>query len=183
VGEALFDTLLTITDEPLLPGRLGSRPADDEGVPSAPLTLVQRGVVRAFVYDLETASRAGARATGHGQRSTFSKPGISFSNLVVAAGTLDEAALLREMGSGMVVEDLIGVGQGNVVGGAFSHPVALAWRVEGGEVVGRVKDAAVAGNAYDLLKRIRALGREVRWIGGSRAVPPLVLDGVSVARR
>lgn len=183
LGEPLFDTLLTVRDEPLLPTRLGTRPADDEGVRSAPLPLIERGVVKAFVYDLETAARAGVASTGHGQRSTFSKPSISFSNLVMSAGTLDEEGLLREMGRGLVVEDLIGVGQGNVIGGAFSHPVALAWRVEGGEIVGRVKDAAVAGNAYELLKRIRGLGREVKWIGGSRAVPPLVLDGVSVARR
>jgi PmbA protein len=183
LGEAMFDTLLTVTDEPLLPTRLGTRPADDEGVPSKPLPLIERGTVRAFVYDLETASRAGVPPTGHGQRSTFNKPAISFSNLVIRAGTLDEAGLQREMERGLVVEDLIGVGQGNVIGGAFSHPVALAWRVEGGEIVGRVKDAAVAGNAYELLRQIRALGREVKWIGGSRAVPPLVLDGVSVARR
>jgi len=183
IGEPLFDTLLNVRDEPLLTTRLGTRPADDEGVPSSPLPLVERGVVKAFVYDLETAARAGVASTGHGQRSTFSKPSISFSNLVLGAGTLDEEGLLREMGRGLVVEDLIGVGQGNVIGGAFSHPVALAWRVERGEIVGRVKDAAVAGNAYELLKRIRALGREVKWIGGSRAVPPLVLDGVSIARR
>jgi PmbA protein len=81
------------------------------------------------------------------------------------------------------VDELIGVGQGNVVSGAFSHPVALAWRVEGGELTGRVKDAAVAGNAFELLRRIRALGSEAKWLGGSRLVPPMVLDGVSIARR
>jgi len=70
-----------------------------------------------------------------------------------------------------------------VISGAFSHPVALAYRVEGGEIAGRVKDAAVAGNAYDVLKRIRMVGREVKWLGGSRLVPPLVLDAVDVARR
>jgi predicted Zn-dependent protease len=61
--------------------------------------------------------------------------------------------------------------------------VALAYRVDGGEITGRVKDAAVAGNAYDLLKRIRRIGREGKWIGGSRLVPPMVLDAVNVARR
>jgi PmbA protein len=80
------------------------------------------------------------------------------------------------------VDDLIGVGQGNVIGGAFSHPVALAYRVVGGEIVGRVKDAAVAGNAYELLSRIAGLGRDVEW-RGSLAVPPILLEGVSVAPR
>jgi PmbA protein len=183
VGQAVFDTVFDLRDDPLLAGRTASRPADDEGVPSRALPLVERGVLRAFVYDLETAARAGTISTGHGRRGTFGKPGITFSNLVVGAGDADEAALLREVGHGLVVEDLIGVGQGNVVSGAFSHPVALAYRVDGGEITGRVKDAAVAGNAYELLKRIRRIGREGKWIGGSRLVPPMVLDSVNVARR
>jgi PmbA protein len=83
---------------------------------------------------------------------------------------------------GLLVDDLIGVGQGNVIAGAFSHPVALAYRVRAGEVVGRVKDAAVAGNVYDLLKRIGGWGDDGRWVG-SRWSPSLLLDGVSVARR
>ncbi len=183
LGETAFDAAFTLVDDPLLPGRLSSRPGDDEGIPSARLPLIERGVVRAFVYDLETAARAEARSTGHGVRSTFGKPGISYSNVVIEGGSLDEAALLQEMGDGLVVDELIGVGQGNTISGAFSHPVALAWRVENGAITGRVKDAAVAGNAYELLRQIRGVGSEVRWLGGSRQVPPVLLDGVSVARR
>jgi PmbA protein len=183
VGQPTFDAAFDLVDDPLRDGRTASRSADDEGVPSRSLPLVERGVLRAFVYDLETAARAGTTSTGHGRRGTFGKPGISFSNLMVRVGDADEATLLREVGHGLVVEDLIGVGQGNVISGAFSHPVALAYRVDGGEITGRVKDAAVAGNAYDLLKRIRLIGREGKWNGGSRLVPPFVLDAVSVARR
>jgi PmbA protein len=80
------------------------------------------------------------------------------------------------------VDDLIGVGQGNVIGGAFSHPVALAYRVRHSEVIGRVKDAAVAGNVYDLLKRIGGFGNDGRWLG-RRWSASLLLEGVSVARR
>jgi PmbA protein len=183
LGETLFDAQFSLTDDPLAPGRVGSRAADDEGVVSRRLPLIAAGVVRAFVYDLETASRAGARSTGHGQRSTFGKPGISYSNLIIGAGAHDEASLLREVGHGLVVDELIGVGQGNVSSGAFSHPVALAWRVDGGQITGRVKDAAVAGNAFELLKRIKALGRDAKWHNGTRLIPPMVLDGVNVARR
>ncbi|HWO87605.1 MAG TPA: TldD/PmbA family protein [Gemmatimonadales bacterium] len=182
LGESVFSTALSLYDDPLLDGAVGSRPVDDEGVPSAPLALIERGVVRSFVYDLETATRAGARSTGHGTRTVFGKPAIGYSNLLIAAGTMDETALLAELGSGLVVDELIGVGQGNVVGGAFSHPVALAWRVDGGELTGRVKEATVAGNAYDLLSRIRAVGKERRWIG-TQLIPALVLEDVSVARR
>ncbi len=183
LGEALFDSAFDLTDDPLLSSRVGSRPADDEGTPSAPLPLIEGGTLRAFVYDLETAARSGTASTGHGRRTTFGKPGISFSNLVIKPGAAREEDLLKEMGHGLVVDELIGVGQGNIISGAFSHPVALAYRVDGGEITGRVKDAAVAGNAYELLKRIRMIGSAAKWLGGSRLVPPLLLDAVNVARR
>src|SRR5260370_25732499 len=76
--------------------------------------------------------------------------------------------LLDGIADGLVVDDLIGVGQGNVISGAFSHPVALAYRIQNGQITGRVKDAAVAGNVYALLKRIGGPGNNpprarARW--------------------
>jgi PmbA protein len=191
IGEQVADPRFSITDDPLLDGRPGSRPFDDEGVPSARLPLVADGVLRGFVYDLETAARAGARSTGHGARGTFTKPGIGYTNLLIGSSAGGEkgggsrelgGGLLSGITDGLLVDDLIGVGQGNVIAGAFSHPVALAYRIRDGAVVGRVKDAAVAGNVYDLLKRIGGLGDDGRWVG-SRWSPSLLLEGVSVARR
>jgi PmbA protein len=152
---------------------------DDEGVPSQRLPLIEQGVVRNFIYDLETAARAGTQTTGHGRRSIFAKPQPAYSNLVVEPGHHALNELLALIEDGLLVDDLLGVGQGNVIGGAFSQPVGLAYRVEKGEVVGRVKDAAVAGNAYELLGRVAGLGTEAQWIG-SMAVPPLVIEGVAV---
>jgi PmbA protein len=193
VGAQLFDERFALTDDPLAAGRAGSRPLDDEGVPSRVVPLVQRGVVQQFVYDLETAARAKTASTGHGSRGTFGKPHIGYSNMVVGPGGPDSragGATVRQLGGGLIdgiadgliVDDLIGVGQGNVIGGAFSHPVALAFRVQRGEITGRVKDSAVAGNVYELLKRIGGFGNDGRWMG-SRWAASLRLEGVSVARR
>ena len=90
--------------------------------------------------------------------------------------------MLKDFRDGLLVDELIGVGQGNVIGGAFSHPVALAYRVERGEITGRVKDAAVAGNAYELWNRVGAFGNDARW-AGSRWASSVLFEGVSVARR
>lgn len=188
IGEAVFDPAFSLIDDPLLPHRPASRPIDDEGTVSHRLPLVERGTVRAFIYDLETAARAGTRSTGHGTRGTFGKPVVEYSNMVVGEGVVDVGTseigggLVADVRDGLVIDELIGVGQGNVIGGAFSHPVALAFRIERGEITGRVKDAAVAGNVYELLKRIGGFGTDGRW-QGSRWSPSLLLDGVSVARR
>ena len=192
VGATLFDERLSILDDPLTPGRPASRPVDDECVPSRCTGLVERGVVGRFVYDLETAARAKTQSTGNGRRGVFGKPHIGYTNILFRGtdGAKHPAlptdalggGLLGGISDGLIVDDLIGVGQGNVISGAFSHPVGLAYRVQNGEITGRVKDAAVAGNAYDLLKRIGGFGSDGRWLG-SRWSPSLLLEGVSVARR
>jgi PmbA protein len=193
----VFDPRFSLRDDPLAPGSAGSRPVDDEGVPSARLSLIERGTVRAFIYDLETAARSGhgAHSTGHGRRGTFGKPGLGYTNLILGEegrGTLKDdegegssefaGGLVPAIMDGLIIDDLIGGGQGNVIGGAVSHAVGRAYRVEKGESTGRVKDAAVAGNVYDLLKKIGGWGRDGRWLG-SRWSASLLLDGVSVAGR
>ena len=190
VGEQVFDRRFSLTDDPLVVGRAASRPLDDECVPSRTMCLVERGVVQQFIYDLETATRARTHSTGHGQRTVFGKPVPGYTNIVLGDGGRGTGeggddlggGLLRDVKDGLLVDELIGVGQGNVIGGAFSHPVALAYRVERGAISGRVKDAAVAGNAYDLWKRVGDFGNDGRW-AGARYTASVLLDGVSVARR
>jgi PmbA protein len=190
LGEQLFDARFSLSDDPLRVGRAASRPVDDECVPSRTTCLVERGVVQRFLYDLETAARAKTESTGNGQRGIFGKPVPAYTNLVLGVGDQMSGetrpqlggGLLGEIRDGLLVDELIGVGQGNVTGGAFSHPVALAYRVERGEITGRVKDAAVAGNAYELWKRVGGFGNDARW-SGSRWAPSVLFEGVSVARR
>jgi len=188
-GEPVFAEGLSITDDPTLADRPASYPFDDEGVPARRLPLIDCGTPRGFVYDLETAARLGGsqRSTGHGHRGVFGKPHLGYSNLIV--GTTPGPSrwsfgggLLDGIRDGLLVDDLIGVGQGNVIGGAFSHPVALAYRIQNGKITGRVKDAAVAGNVYDLLKKLGAWGNDGRWVR-TRWSPSLLLEGVSVAGR
>src|SRR5205085_691124 len=83
VGEQVFDSRFSLTDDPLRAGRAASRPLDDECVPSRTTCLVERGVVQRFIYDLETAARARAQSTGHGQRSIFGKPVPGYTNIVL----------------------------------------------------------------------------------------------------
>jgi PmbA protein len=190
VGESVFDPAFSLTDDPLRPGRPASRPVDDECVASRVVPLVHQGQVRQFIYDLETAARAQTRSTGHGQRSVFGTPVPAYTNLVLGDANPEPGSdggelgggLTRGVRDGLLVDELIGVGQGNVIGGAFSHPVALAYRIERGEITGRVKDAAVAGNAYDLWKRVGGLGNDARWTG-ARYTPSVRFEEVNVARR
>jgi PmbA protein len=182
LGEQVLHPSLTLTDDPLQDGRAGSRPVDDDGVPSFRSTLIEAGVIRRCIYDLETGALAGRPSTGHGRRATFGKAQPAFSNLVLHAGEPDLAALIAAMGDGLLVDAVAGGTGGSSRSGTFTHPVVLGYRVQGGEVTGRVEGVVVAGNVFDVLGSIAGIGRDARWIGSS-FLPPLLLEGVTVAPR
>lgn len=180
-GERVADERFSLWNDSTLPFRPRSRPCDDEGVPSQRTPLIEKGMVANFLYDLQTAALAGARSTGSASRSLGSLPSPGMSTLILGEGDASFAEMLADMQDGLVVEMLMGAGQGNVLGGDFSGNVLLGYRVQGGEITGRVKDTMVAGNAYQLLNRVVAIGKEAQWVWGTLKAPPIYCQGLSVA--
>jgi PmbA protein len=183
IGSPVFDPRFTLTDNPLNPWRPGSRPCDDEGVPGRATPLVAKGIVQGFLYDLQTAARAGKESTGNGSRGGASLPAPAPTSLVVTPGTTTFEEMIADIKEGLVVEQLMGAGQGNVLGGDFSGNVLLGFKIENGEIVGRVKDTMVAGNVYRILKDIAAVGSEPEWLGGFLHTPHLYCTGISVSSK
>jgi len=182
LGRQAYDPRITIWDDPTVPHRPASRTCDDEGVPSRRLPLVEGGVVRHFLYDLQTAGMAGAQPTGHGHRTPAGQTAISPSCLMMEPGEGGLEDIIASLEEGLVVDQLMGAGQGNILAGDFSGNVLLGYKIERGEVVGRVKDTVVAGNVHQLLReRVLAVGGQVRWIGGGLCLPPLAFAALSVA--
>ncbi|KPK69420.1 hypothetical protein AMJ82_05555 [candidate division TA06 bacterium SM23_40] len=182
-GEKLFDEKLTIVDDPTIDGAFSSATHDDEGVPHRRHVLIERGVLRGFVHDLRTAARLGVESTGNGARTLFTPPRPSTTNIVFEPGETPLAEMIAGIDRGLLVEDALGLGQGNVVSGAFSNTLSLGFKIEKGEIVGRVKDVTVAGNVYDLLRDISAVSREVGWVHRSHRLPYILLPEVSVATK
>ncbi len=180
IGHKLFDEKITIVDDATLDGKVGSASHDDEGVPHRRNVLVGRGVLRGFFCDLKTAAQAGGTSTGNGSRGLFRPPSPSSTNLVVEAGTTPLADMVAAIDSGLLVHDVLGLGQGNIISGAFSNPLSLAYKIEKGEIVGRVKDVAIAGNVYELLQNVAAVSREAQWVYSSFYLPYILLSQVNV---
>jgi len=181
LGKEMYVARLSVWDDATLAYRPGSRPFDDEGVASRRIPLIEKGVVRSFMYDLQTAGLAKAESTGSAERSLAAQPSISTSCLLVDEGDVRFAEMVRGVKEGLVVEELMGAGQGNVMGGDFSGNVLLGYKIEGGEITGRVKDTMVAGNVHAALKHVAAIGREARWIGGSVRTPALMFERLTVS--
>ncbi len=183
-GETVFDSSLTLWDDATLEGRPTSAPFDAEGSPSRPLCLMESGVVGEFLYDLQTAADSGTESTGSGRRMDARspvRPGMSAFWFEPGKRTFEE--LLSSIDRGLVVEELIGAGQGNLLAGDFGGNVLLGYRVEKGEIVGRVKDTMIAGNVFDVLSRDVVVGSDSRWVGGNLWTPSILCDGVSVSAK
>jgi len=180
VGEQVFDPTLTLWDDPMLPGRPQSSSYDDEGVPCRRKALIAQGVSQGFLYDLKTAALMGCESTGNGSRSLFSPPSPSPTNLILEPGDTPLAEILAGIERGLLVEHVLGLGQGNAMSGAFSNSVGLAYVIERGEVVGRVKDVSIAGNIYQDLRAVAAISREAFWIHGHLRMPYILLPELNV---
>ncbi|MFC1956663.1 TldD/PmbA family protein [Chloroflexota bacterium] len=183
LGQPVFDEKLWLWDDPTVVYRPGSRPCDDEGVSSRRTPLIERGIAANFFYDLQTAAKAGTASTGNGSRSRGGLPSPSPSAFIIAPGNAAFADMLQDIKEGLVIEQLMGAEQGNILGGDFSGNVLLGYKVENGEIVGRVKDTMVSGNIYRILKQITAIGSDARWVGGSLQTPSLYCSGLSVASK
>jgi len=166
-GQPVASSLLTLADEPLLPGRLGSRPFDGEGVTSRRLPLFEAGVFRNFLFDSYNARRLGRRSTGAARRGLATAPAPGPTNLVMAAGDRSPEALLEGIEEGLLLTDLMGFGV-NLTTGDFSRGAQGFW-IEKGRIAYPVTEINLSGNLKEMLASIDAVADDVIWRGSSAA--------------
>jgi PmbA protein len=182
-GEKIVDERISIYDNPLISGASGSRPFDDEGVASRRLGLIENGVAGGPLLDLQTAGQIGKTSTGAAGRGIASTPSPSSSIIDIAAGDTHFEDMIAGIKEGLVIEELLGAGQGNELGGDFRANVSLGYKIENGEIVGRVKDTMISGNVYKVLSQVEHVGDSSDWVFGSMRSPALQCLGVEVAAK
>ena len=169
LGERVMADHLRIHEQPHLRGALASAAFDGEGVETAPRDLVTGGVLRGYVLDSYSARKLGVPTTGNAG---------GVHNLTVEPGSKSFEALLAEMGTGLLVTDLMGMGV-NIVTGDYSRGAAGFW-VEGGEIAWPVEEITIAGNLADMFLGIREVGADVDTRGSIRT-GPLLVDRMTIA--
>jgi PmbA protein len=183
IGKQVFDKNFSLRDDPTVAYRPSSRPSDDEGVPSRRTPLINKGIVKEFLYDLQTAALAGKKSTGNGSRMRGGLPSPAPSALVITPGKTTFDEMVQDIKEGLVVDIIMGAGQGNFLGGDFSGNVLLGFKIENGKIVGRVKDTMISGNVYKILKDIAAIGSETKWVSGFLQTPPFYCKELSVSSK
>ncbi|MBR2010413.1 MAG: TldD/PmbA family protein [Clostridia bacterium] len=176
---------LTVYDDPFYPGNTMQMPFDAEGVPTYKKALVEQGVLKTLLYDLTTAKKTGNASTGNAGRGSYADPvSIRSYCYAIAPGSATLEELFAEMGEGLYITELKGLHAGcDDVTGDFSIESA-GFAVKDGKLASPVKAFTVAGNFFELLQSIEAVGREVETgiCGFSMtAAPAMLVKDISVA--
>lgn len=177
-GELIASPLVTLIDDPLLPGRLGSRPFDGEGVTSRRNELVVEGQFRGFLFDTYTARKTGRRTTGSASRGVAGRPGVGTSNLIFQPGTSSYEDIIESVDDGLLLTVLMGFGT-NMTTGDFSQGAAGYW-IEKGKIAYPVTEINVSGNLKDMLQGIDMVGNDL-FVRGSSAAPTVRMAKLMVS--
>jgi len=187
IGKKVAGENVTMYDNGILSGGLRSGRMDMEGVPRQKTPIIEEGILHGFLYNDYWARLEGKESTGNAGRGGGGLslppygtiPNISPTNIQLQAGRFKEEELLREVKNGYYVRSVQGAHQSNPETGEFSVALAPAWRIQKGKITHAVKGVMVAGNAYDMLKKISALGKETRQVGTFIA-PKVVVSELNV---
>ncbi len=177
IDTEITDTNLSIIDNPLLEGAMGTVKADGEGTASKKTTLVENGVLKSFLYDIYTANKTGCESTSNGYRASYlSTPDPSPSNLEFK---FENEMGLDEIDSGMLTTTILGAHTANPITGDFSVEASNAFTIENGEITEGVKKAMISGNIYELMKKCDGLKSEIKQ-KGSFIIPKIIVHDLKV---
>jgi len=187
IGEKVASDLVIIYDNGLLEGGLLTRKFDGEGVPCQKTLVMERGILKHFLYDNYTANKTGDESTGNASRTGLapyaSTPVLEASNFVFTKGNKTPEDLIGEVGEGLIVYGVQGAHSSNAESGEFSVVATPVWKIEGGNVVYAVREVMLTGVIFGVLKNVSALGNNLRKIGQLVAPWIRVEDVKAVGRR
>ena len=179
LGERLFAEGVRVVDDPVRRRGLSSRPFDAEGVSAEPLAIIENGVLASWVLDTASARELGLETTGHAQRGAGSTPSPGVTNLTLMPGGISPEDLVRDVGDGLYVTELIGRGA-NLVTGDYSRGAAGFW-IENGELAYPVSEITIAGTLPEIFRAMVPANDLVY----RRAVnaPTVAVEGMTIAGR
>ncbi|HZU28406.1 MAG TPA: metallopeptidase TldD-related protein [Bryobacteraceae bacterium] len=180
LGERAASEQVTVVDDGTIPGLFGSSPFDDEGVPSRRTVVIERGVLKTWLLNSYAARRLGMKTTGNAARGVAGNASIGHGNFFLEPGDKSEQEIVRGIGRGLYVTELIGSGV-NIVTGDYSRGAAGLW-IEGGEFAYPVSEITIAGKLPEMLTGITQVGSELEF-RGSTASPALVIGEMTVSGR
>jgi PmbA protein len=169
---------LTVVDDGRMPGGLGSRPFDGEGLPTRRTVVIEKGVLASYLLDTYTGRKLGLASTGNASRSLGQRPAVGPMNFYIRPGTASAEEIIRSVDRGLYVTEMIGFGV-NLVTGDYSRGAVGMW-IEKGELAYPVEEITIAGNLKEMLRDLEMIGKDLEW-RSSIASPTLKIGRMTVA--
>ena len=161
IGEEIASPLVSVIDDATLANKRGSYIFDDEGVRAQRTVLVEKGVLKGYLYDRLTAMKDKTESTGNGRRESYhSRPIPRMSNTFILSGKTSPEEIVRSTSRGLFVKRM-GGGQVNTVNGDFVFEVSEGYLIEDGEIGEAVRGATLTGNGPAMLKTIDMVGNDL----------------------
>jgi PmbA protein len=166
IGETVASENLSVYDDGLLAGGMRSWAFDAEGVPHQKTPVIEKGILKGFLYDNYSAKKDDVASTGNASRMGYlSTPSIDTTNFHVMPGNASPEKMLSEVEDGLIVYYLQGAHSSNPVSGEFSVVATPAWKIEKGKISHSTRGVMLAGNMFDVLKNISNVGSNERQMG------------------
>jgi len=178
LGEKIAMEGFTVTDDGTIPGALGSKPFDGEGVATRRTVVVEAGVLRSYLLDTYSGRKLSMRTTGNATRGIGDAPSVAPTNLWLEPGTTAPEDIIRSVRSGLYLTEMLGSGV-NLVAGDYSRGATGIW-IENGQLAYPVEEITVAGNLKDMLVAVEAIGSDLEW-RGRIAAPTILIGRMTVA--
>jgi PmbA protein len=178
LGTKIGSELLTVIDDGTIPGALGSRPFDGEGLPIRKKTVVERGELKTYLLDNYSGKKLGLASTGNASRSVGDPPGVAPANFYLVPGNESPEEIIKSIKSGLYVTEMIGFGV-NMVTGDYSRGAAGLW-IENGALAYPVEEITIAGNLKEMFHNIEAVGNDLE-LRGRVASPTIKISKMTVA--
>ena len=180
INEKVASEDVTIHDDGLLPGGLRTWTFDGEGTPHQKTTLIEKGILRNFLYDNYAAKKDGKKSTGNASRAGYlSTPSIEDTNFQIAPGNKTPDQLINEVDNGLIIYYLQGAHSSNPISGEFSVVATPAWKISKGEIQHATRGVMLAGNIFQVLKNVTATANNQRQMG-QLVAPWILVENVRV---
>lgn len=161
IGEKVASELVTIIDDGTIPHHRGSSAMDDEGAPTRRNVLIEKGILKNYLFDKLNAQLMNVHSSGNGRREDFTHPPLPrMTNTFMDAGTSDAEEILRSVKKGIYVKSL-GGGQVDMTSGNFVFEIQEAYLIENGKLTYPIRGANLIGNGPDIMTKVVAVGNDL----------------------
>ncbi len=181
-GKQIASDIVTITDDPLMEGGYATTAFDSEGVASHRKTIVEKGILKTYLYNLKSANADGVKSTGNGFKGSFrATVSTAPTNFYIEKGNKSREEAISGIEYGVYINDVAGLHSGtNSISGDLSL-AAEGFLIENGSITRSVDQITIAGNFYEILKNIDTVCSDLKFNSSAIGSPTVVINGIEVS--